>query len=132
MSNQNRVDGHRISARSVTPKSGVVSASGDNIVIAAPGAGMHIVLYAWSWWNNTTTETTVVLKSTTMDDIDSYSTNVKGAIKSTTLPTGLKIDLPDNEPLILELDAATSHGYSILYEIVETGNYNPRLNYNKW
>ncbi|MCB1711046.1 MAG: hypothetical protein KDH96_00770 [Candidatus Riesia sp.] len=132
MINQNRVDGQRISARSVTPKSGVVSASGDNILITAPGAGMHIILYAWSWWNNTSTETTVVLKSTTMDNMDSYTTEAKGGGKIMDLPAGLKVDLPDNEPLLLELSGANEHGYFILYEVVEANNYNPKINYNRW
>jgi len=107
-------DGNRVSPKSAIPKTGTVATSGDNELIAAPGENMRIVLLSWSWWNETITETSVLLKSTTLN-IDTYISAISGGGKIFNVPTGFKVDLPENEPLILNLDGAMSHGYFILY-----------------
>ncbi len=111
-------DGNRISPKSALTKTGLISTSGDNSIITAPGDNYRICLLSWSWWNTTTTSTTAILKSTTLT-VDRYISAISGGGKIFNVPTGFKVDLPTNEPLLINLSGAISHGYFILYFIEE-------------
>jgi hypothetical protein len=115
-------DGQRLSAKDATPKGGTASTSGDNIIIAAPGEGKAIDLITWSWWNKTNTETSVILKSASIANIDNYITDKLGNGKLFTIPGGFKVQLAENEALVLNLSAANEHGYFVLYQIYDIRN----------
>lgn len=102
----------------LTPKAGQVSTSGDNTLIAAPGAGLRIVLYAWAVWNESTTETLAILKSASIATIDRYLPNTKPVGKQMVLPAGYAIQLAVNEALVLNLNGANAHGYAVYYRVV--------------
>lgn len=96
-----------------TQAAGTKSSSGNNEVVATPGAGKRLVVKDLLVQNESSTDTTVLLKS--------GSTTKWRAVLAGKASISLSFDRGDewrlgiNEALNLDLSGANSHGYSIRY-----------------
>lgn len=98
---------------SYTHASGTKSASGNNELIAAPGATRRLVIIDIVVQNESATETTVLLKSGSTTQWRGKL--VAGAALSMSFQRGQEWRLGANEALNLDLGGANSHGYSVRY-----------------
>ncbi len=105
-----------MSEHNITTLAGTAAGSGDNTLIAAPGAGLCIVLVRVQLQNETANETTAILK-------DGEGTNIERCIGAN---KGDGIRPPDyspdarprcgaNKALVLNLSAANQFGYVVHY-----------------
>lgn len=93
--------------------SGTKASSGNNEVVAAPGAGYRLVVKELVIQNESSTETTVILKSaSTSIWRGKLAANASLALS---FATGEEWRLGTNEALNLDLSGANSHGYSGRY-----------------
>lgn len=92
------------------------AASGDNSIIAAPGAGYRLKLHSFQVQLEAATATTVIIKSasTTVGRVYLHSQG-QGRIKE--WPVGRERRLGTNEALLINLSGANAVGYEIEYEI---------------
>jgi hypothetical protein len=90
------------------------AASGDNALIAAPGASTRIVVSAFTIQNESATATTMVLKSGSTAKFRWLGHN-QGDGLVMAFPPGREWRLGTNEALNLNLDGANSCGYSVVY-----------------
>lgn len=95
--------------------SGVISASGDNTIISAPGENFAIWVTHLILQNESATATTIILKDSA-NRIRCLG-QLQGDGLSLVLPVGREIRLVTNTPLILNLSGANNCGYSIGYYI---------------
>ena len=93
---------------------GTKNASGDNTLIAAPGAGMNIVVSSIVIQNESAIPTTILLKSGSTVLMRHLLQN-QGDVFGRAWENGAELELGDNEALILNLSAANSHGYNVEY-----------------
>lgn len=93
---------------------GNTNTSGDQTLIASPGAGLEIVI-TWIFIQNaSSTATTAILKTTTTNFVrflgqnqgDMFAQNINGAFR-----------LGNSNALLLNLSGANAHNYSIGYYI---------------
>lgn len=98
-----------------TQVTGTAASSGDNSLVAAPGATFRIVVKDIIVQNESVTATTVKLRSATTDKwrgvLDQYRT------LALSFPAGDEWRLGANEALQVNLSGANSHGYSVRYFI---------------
>lgn len=99
---------------SVTSATGTAASSGDNTLIAAPGAGIRIVLVSIIIQNESSTATTMILKngSTAYERILAQN---QGDGLAHAYPVDARKKLAANAALVLNLSGANSCGYSIEY-----------------
>ncbi len=90
--------------------------SGNNTIIAAPGAGYRLKLHNLQMQLEAAAATTVLVKSgsTTIGRLYMYSQEA-GRIKD--WPVGRERRLGENEALIFNLSGANQIGYEVEYEI---------------
>ena len=100
----------------------VFASSGDNTIVAAPGAGLRIVITALRIQNNTDIATTVLIRdgATTLAGV---VTTVAGTGIDDDFTYGNEIRLSANTALVMNLSAANQHSTSVRYyvETVATG-----------
>lgn len=96
--------------------SGTKAESGDNTLIAAPGAGNRIVIVSFCIQNESVTDTTLILKdgATAFRRVLGY--NIGDGVAVTYNP-GREKRLTDATALVLNLSGANSCGYSVDYFI---------------
>jgi len=106
---------------SKTAATGTISASGDNLVIASPGAGNRLVICAERWQLEEDAAITVVLKGAAA--IQRVRCADDGAGFDRTYPAGQEIRLSENQAYVGNLSEAKAVGYSVQYfvEVVSTG-----------
>ena len=101
--------------RTFTMATGTAASSGDNTLIAAPGAGVRLVIKELMVQNESATDTTAIIKfAATAKWRALLSGSNKGAI-AFDFADGDEWRLGANEALVLNLSAANSHGYSVRY-----------------
>lgn len=93
---------------------GTKNASGDNTLVAAPGAGLNIVVQAIVIQNESAVPTTILLKSGSTTKMRQLLQN-QGDVYGRAWEDGSEWELGENEALVLNLSAANSHGYNIEY-----------------
>ena len=93
-----------------------VSTSGDNTVIAAPGASNRISVAWFSLVNESASDTTVIVKSGSTDRFR-YALPQKGSSVEMSFPAHLPLEMAVNQPLVVNLSAANSIGLNIAYFI---------------
>lgn len=100
-------------AEAYTETTGTVSSSGDNTVLAAPGAGRRIVHRKIKVVNTTNTAVTVIVKY--------GSTSKKTAVLAGQVGSGeifyeeAGVRMPENTALILNLSGAVATSYDLEY-----------------
>jgi hypothetical protein len=92
-----------------------IAASGDNTIIAAPGAGLRLVIKSLTVQNESSTATTVLVQ---------WGSAVKErrllnqyGVLAILHEAGSEWALPVNTALIVNLSGANSHGYSVTYAV---------------
>ena len=93
---------------------GTAATSGDNELIAAPGAGVRIVVTAFVIQNESATATTMILRDGTTAKWRCLGQN-QGDGLAVVLPPGRAWKLTANAALNLNLSGANSCGYSVQY-----------------
>ena len=93
----------------LTVSTGTAASSGDNTLVAAPGAGKRLVLLFLKVQNESTTATTCTVKhgSTVVDRVKLAENDAY--IREYECPRVL----PMNTALVLNLSGANSHGYTV-------------------
>jgi hypothetical protein len=94
------------------------ASSGDNTLVAAPGAGKRLVLVAYTLQNESSTATTMILydgPSTDAKPIARILGQNQGDGVSKVLPAGHMKPLTENKALVLNLSGANSCGYTAWY-----------------
>ena len=94
--------------------SGTKTVSGDNALIAAPGAGVRIVVSAVTIQNESATPTTMVLKSGSTAKFR-WLEQAQGDGLVLNFAPGREWRLGTNEALNLNLSGANSCGYNVVY-----------------
>lgn len=100
--------------------SGAISTSGDNTVIAAPGAGNYISIKWLHIGNESATETTVLIKSGVSLQRFRCVLSPKGTAgdhRYIEFPVHSSLDLDTNQALVVNLSAANSIGISTGYTV---------------
>ena len=96
-----------------------VSTSGDNTVIASPGAGNRISI-AWLHLDNeSATEVTVILKSGATNRFRCVLSpkGTAGSFREMTLPVHMPLEMVANEAFVVNLNGAVSVGVSAAYHV---------------
>lgn len=95
---------------------GTVASSGDNTLISAPGAGVKIVIVGFVIQNETTTANTMRLFNDAAGTAFARCLGQnQGDGLAYTYPEDARYKLTANKPLVLNLSAAASCGYTIWY-----------------
>lgn len=100
---------------SLTYATGTAASSGDNTLIAAPGAGLRLIVYSLRVQNESATATTCILKN----GATAYERKLLaqyGVIEDEYHPAA-PLWLAANAALVLNLSGANSHGYSVRYRV---------------
>lgn len=92
------------------------AASGNNTIIAAPGAGYRIKLHTMQMQLEAATATTVLVKSGSTT-IGRFYAKDEGTGRIKEWPVGRERRLGENEALIFNLSGANQIGYEVEYEI---------------
>lgn len=98
--------------------SSTAAVSGDNTLVAAPGASNRLVLVGYTMQNESATATTMILyngASTDASPIARILGQNQGDGVSTILPGGRLFRLTANKALVLNLSGANSCGYTMWY-----------------
>ena len=92
--------------------------SGDNTILSAPGAGYTYVLFYLHVQNESSTATTVLVKHGTETVARIVLQNQgDGWLREFEYP----VIMPENTALIVYLDGANSHNYTLEWTILEVG-----------
>lgn len=108
----------RFTFGSATNVEGTTSTSGDNAIVAAPGAGKRIVLQHVFIQNASSTDTTYILKSGSTDLLTFNAPNQGDGIFAT-FAEEQYIYLGANAALNLNLSGANSTNYAFWYFVEE-------------
>ena len=96
--------------------------AGDNLLVAAPGAGLKIVVYGYFLLNNAATAQNVRFRSAANSKGPLMVFPAAGAVPNTPIfqnPTGFPLfECNANEALNLNLSAATAVGVMVQYAVV--------------
>lgn len=95
---------------------GTASTSGDNTLVAAPGAGLEIVPVSWAFWTNVTGPLSMTLGSDTVD-IAYYTAQSAGQGITGAMVPGYPLGIGANSALELNLDSAKEAGYFVQYYV---------------
>lgn len=101
----------------VTDITGTIASSGDNTIIASPGAGLSIYITRLIIQNESSTATTIILKDSSSNKLRILAQSQGDGIAQA-YSERREIQLAQNSPLIFNLSGANSVGYSIGYYIV--------------
>ena len=95
---------------------GTAASSGDNTLIAAPGAGNQIRIIALQLQNESVVATTMILK---FGSVNKWRTmaQLQGDGISMTMPTGRGWPVGNGNALVLNLSGANTCGYSVCYAV---------------
>lgn len=93
---------------------GTAASSGDNTLIAAPGAGRQIVVSGLQIQNESAVSTTVIVKFGATAAIRSILTAQGTGFIRDPEPA---FEVGNNNALVLNLSGANSHNYSVFYWI---------------
>lgn len=95
---------------------GTATDAGDTTIIAAPGAGLRIVIHYFKRVRTNTTDVTVLVKegATTVDS-DTLTSELPGVIEQYSEPDTVR--LAANTALILNLSGAASVAWKVHYRI---------------
>lgn len=96
------------------PATGTQAASGDNTLVAAPGAGYRLVVQLWWVQNESSTATTVKVKRGSTDSYRRLLQN-QGDVVGRAYERGREWRLGENEALVLNLSGANTHGWAAEY-----------------
>jgi hypothetical protein len=99
---------------------GTTAALGVTTLVAAPGAGVRIVVSSLMVQNESGTATTVQLRAGGATAMRALLQNQGNAFSYAGL-IGREWKLPANTALNLNLDGANSHGYTVIYYTESTG-----------
>lgn len=99
---------------------GTTAALGATTLIAAPGAGVRIVVSAFMVQNESAVATTVQVGAGGAPAFRALL-QTQGAALSGAFQAGREWKLPANAALTVTLSAANSHGYSVVYYTESTG-----------
>lgn len=99
----------------LTTLTGTASSSGDNELVATPGAGYRTVVADFVIQNETSTANTMILRSGTTTNGWRFHAEYLGDALAAILPLGQNWELNENEALNLNLSAAAQCGYTIRY-----------------
>lgn len=93
------------------------ASSGDNTLVAAPGAGKRIVVHYFLIELEASTATAMILKDGSTAVFRRYAANEgDGLVRE--FPGGAPWELTANAALILNLSGANTCGYNVEYEVV--------------
>lgn len=95
---------------------GTVATSGDNTLVAAPGAGNFFRILTLELQNESTTETLVILKSGATNRRRVLLPGKERVFVS--YPIHAPLDLAANAAMILNLGGANSVGYNVVYRVM--------------
>jgi hypothetical protein len=98
---------------------GTAAASGDNTLVAAPGAGKRIVISALIVQNESATATTAILKDGSTAILRCLGQNQGDGLALHFAPER-ELRLSADAALVLNLSGANSHGYSVIYHVDAT------------
>lgn len=93
---------------------GTKAGSGDNELIAAPGANVCIVVVSFEIQNESSTATTMILKDGATNKFRNLAQNPSDGL-SKTFPVDARWKLTGNAALNLNLSGANSCGYNVAY-----------------
>lgn len=96
--------------------SGTKNGSGDNELVAAPGAGERIVVTAFILQNESASATTMILRDGTTSKWR-YLGQSQGSSIDIVLPPGREWKLTTNTALNLNLSGANACGYTVQYYV---------------
>lgn len=96
------------------PEAGTKAASGDNTLVAAPGAGNRLVVQMFMVQNESATATTCLLKSGSTTRYRKLLQN-QGDDFGRAFQIGREWRLGENEALVLNLSGANTHGWAAEY-----------------
>lgn len=99
----------------VTVVNTTASTTGDNEIVAAPGAGNRIVVTAFVMQNESATATTLILRSAATTNGWRMLCQNQGDGLSKDFPDGAPWRLGANEALNLNLSGANSCGVTVMY-----------------
>ena len=108
-----------ITEKTLSFATGTISTSGDNTVISAPGVGVKIVITALWVQNESTSSTTIIVKNGATAIARFFAAN-RGDALIGLVPTGREWKLSTNTALVVNLSAANSCGYTVVYYTEET------------
>jgi len=92
---------------------GTAAVSGNNTLLAAPGAGKRIVISAFMVQNGSATATTAILRSASTSNGWRLLGQNQGDGLAMSFANGREWRLNENEALVLNLSGANTHNYSI-------------------
>lgn len=93
---------------------GTAASSGDNTLIAAPGAGLQLVISGLIIQNESSTATTGIIKFGSTAKMRSLFQAQGDGVVRDLVPAW---EVGNNAALVLNLSGANSHGYSVSYWI---------------
>lgn len=107
-----------IEADDVTFATNTFNTSGDNTIIAAPGANKQLRIISFQLQNESAVATTAIVKfGATAKWRGLFQT--QGFLISPLITSGLEWRLPANTALVVNLSGANSFGYSIQYYVAD-------------
>lgn len=98
----------------MTTVTGTAASSGDNTLIAQPGAGLRIVVHDFQLQLEAATSTTMLIKSGSTTRRRFYAASAGDGLMLI-FPSGKEFRLGTNEALVLNLSGANSTGYTVRY-----------------
>ena len=101
-------------AQTITRITGTKAGSGDNELVATPGAGQRIVVSFWNVQNESAVATTLIMKSGATNKFRFLAQNQGDMFGADFFP-GREWNLAENEALNLNLSGANSCGYNVGY-----------------
>lgn len=101
---------------SLTCVKGTCSTSGDNQLVAAPGAGNEIVPVSWEFWADEAGPLGMILGSDTVD-VAYYTAQSAGQGVAGAIVPGFVLGIGANAALELNLSEAKDAGYCVRYYV---------------
>ncbi len=99
---------------------GTVAASGDNTLIAAPGAGKRLIVSALILQNESAVATTMIVKGGATAVLRCLAQEPGDGLALHFAPQR-ELQLGPNAALLLNLSGANAHGYSVIYHVDAVG-----------
>jgi hypothetical protein len=98
---------------------GTVATSGDNTLIAAPGAGQRIVLAQLHLQLEAATSTTILIKHGATV-VSRLLFDFKGDGLRENYPAGMEVVLPENTAFVVNLSGSNATGWGVRYRVEAT------------
>lgn len=100
----------------LTSVKGTCNTSGDNQLVAAPGAGNEIVPVSWEFWADETGPLAMTLGSDTVD-VAYYNAQSAGQGVAGAIVPGFVLGIGANAALELNLNSAKNAGFCVRYYV---------------